>query len=199
MEKVIWLSDEVPKDAKVLLVDMQESFIQSFDVSIEVHQRIRQRLLDMKQALIDLKKEGHKIYAVVDVEYGNTVHPVLSDLIDEYLPTCWTYQLKDAANTHQEYQIDQYELNPMIITQFNEKDEVIVCGLWRELCLSTITQLLQKEGIRAILSINPSLSFENALMWGNDKISELEEKCAIYGSTVQNLMAIPHIQKIYGM
>lgn len=59
-KEILAITAHVPKEAKILIVDMQQSFITNLDVSTEVKRQLLQRVYDMKDALLDLKAKGHE-------------------------------------------------------------------------------------------------------------------------------------------
>ncbi|MEX3623771.1 hypothetical protein [Viridibacillus arvi] len=179
MENILWVTRHIPKQAVILLVDMQEHYFQDAEVSEKVQIRIQKRLSQMKAKLLGLKERGHTIYAVVD-EAG--IHPTLEGIPDTYLPA-WCNGLVNVDSLDPAV---RYLLHPQILEELSTASaDIVVCGLWRELCLYTVTRLLQKEEIIAYLSIDPDISFENAMMWeDNDNIS-LESECEEYGVLIQ--------------
>lgn len=151
------VTSNVPQGVKVLVVDMQQVFMTNGDS--KTNRYLLERVYAMKSELLELKAKGHKIYATVDAEFdGGKIHPVLEGLIDTYLPT---WENSKFVPTVQSYvPINQFELNPGVVTAFGPNDEVLVCGLWRESTLTVVTQLLNYEGIKAQLSVKATLSIE---------------------------------------
>lgn len=180
MEKVLWVTDQIPVQAAILLVDVQEQYFQEVEVSERVEQRIQDRLYEMRVKLVELKEQGHTIYAVVDRE---GIHPTLEGIADTYLPA-WAYESVPNEGIDPS---DGYLLNPDIIQTLSTAPVVLVCGLWRELCLYTVTLLLQKKGILSYLSVDPAISFENAMMWEDEDNISLESECEAYGVQIQTV------------
>ncbi|WP_121616698.1 hypothetical protein [Virgibacillus halodenitrificans] len=83
---------------------------------------------------------------------------------------------------------DRYVLHPQIIKTLSSASTVVVCGLWRELCVYTVTRLLQKVNITALLSIDPDISLENAIVWEDDDNISLESECEAYGVVIKTIL-----------
>ncbi len=179
MENILRVTTRVPKHAKILLVDMQENYFNEFNITNAIKLRIQERLKLMRSKLKQLQEEGHHIYAVVD-EKG--IHPSLKDISVTILPP-WCY---GSNNNDSEDPAYRYILHPQIADELSDSI-VVVCGLWQELCLYTVTQLLQQKGIVAYLSIDKDISFENAMMWEDDDTITLEDECAAYGVVIQTV------------
>lgn len=177
----LYITSEVPEDAVILLVDMQERYFREVTDELvgqekeERLQKVNHRLTQMKHRLLELKQKGHPIYAIVDEE---GIHPDLEGLPDRYLPA-WAYKSlgedKDPA--------DSYILHPEIAKEMQKTTKVIVCGLWLELCVYAVARLLQKQGIEALVSIDPALTLENAMIWpeGDEDVVTLRSECDRHG------------------
>lgn len=187
MEKTLYVTDGVPTNAKILLVDMQKFYFQDTDyVSNEVvASNVDDRMNEMEIELIELRKKGHKIYAIIDENYG----PIISELRGiphMYLPF-WGVSDGRLVTATENDPANMYELEPKIIEAFDKDDVILVCGLWKELCAFAVTRLLQKEGFNAILSTNPKLCLENAIVWEDDDVITLESECLAAGVTIQSI------------
>lgn len=178
LENTLWVIDHIPKHSKILLIDMQEQYFREVPVSKLIQERIQNRLSRMKKKLLKLKEQGYHIYAAVDDE---GIIENLHEVADFYLPT-WC---NGTINTNVIDPAYSNVLQPEIIETFSDASSVVVCGLWRELCVYTVTRLLQKEVINAYLSIDPDLSFENAMMWEDDDVISLEGECRDYNVTIK--------------
>lgn len=168
----LWITSDVPKGAKILVLDMQEAFIINLDIETKLKQQLLKRVYDMKATLLDLKAKGHEIYMTVDAEFdGGRIHPVLEGISDMYVSAWANHNNGFVPDYTSADPINQYELHPDLIKTFNTESEVIVCGLWRETTLSVITRLLNHEGIDAKLSIDPALSIE--------RLEQMEKAAAV--------------------
>lgn len=58
----------------------------------------------------------------------------------------------------------------------------------KELCLYTVTRLLQKEGINTYLSIDSDISLENPMIWEDDDTISLESECEAYGVKIKTIL-----------
>lgn len=135
----------------------------------------------MKSRLNELKAKGHTIYAITDEE---GIHSYLKGISDGYLPS-WSYQMISSQSIDP---ADRYILHPQIIATLLTASTVVVCGLWRELCLYTVTRLLQKEGINTYLSIDSDISLENPMIWEDDDTISLESECEAYGVKIKTIL-----------
>lgn len=178
MNKELWVTKSIPEQATILLVDVQEKYFQEGDQSERIERRIHDRLKRMEARLNGFKAAGHTIYAIVD-EDG--IHPKLEGIAHGYLPT-WSYQSIFSESIDP---AERYILHPQIIETLSTASEVVVCGLWRELCVYTVTRLLQKENINAYLSIDSDISLENAMVWEDDDNITLEDECEAYGVEIK--------------
>jgi hypothetical protein len=189
-KKTLEVTECVPEDAVILLVDVQEQYFNEvtdyleFDASQRRKHKIHERLIQMKKRLMELKEKGHKVYAIVDEE---GIHPVLEGIPDVYLPA-WAH----ARNMNSEVDsdpADAYILHPDIIQAMKQEKTVVVCGLWLELCVYAVTRLLQKEGIRALTCIDPALSLENAMIWDEDDkdVITLRSECEKHGIIIRQV------------
>lgn len=122
LKKELWVTATIPKQATILLVDVQEKYFQEGVQSKEIEERIKHRLERMKSRLNDLKGRGHTIYAVIDEE---GIHPYLNGIADDYLPA-WNYQSISSDSIDP---ADRYILHPQILETLSTASTVIVCGL----------------------------------------------------------------------
>ena len=65
LKKELWVTATIPKQATILLVDIQEKYFKEGVPSKEIEERLKHRLERMKSRLNDLKGRGHTIYAVI--------------------------------------------------------------------------------------------------------------------------------------
>lgn len=185
MSKTLYVTNEVPKNAVILLVDVQERYFKEvtdfldFETCQERNRKIYNRLKRMKERLLELKAKGHKVYAIVNEE---GIHPILEGIPETLLPS-WPYA---RISNDDRDPADVYVLHPVIVKEMKQAESVVVCGLWLELCVYSVARLLQKQNIRALVSIDPAISLENAMIWDehDDDVVTLDSECGKHGVVI---------------
>lgn len=175
--KKLYVTNEIPTDAAILLVDVQkeffdESFAHQEDEHINVlEKRIETRLQIMKNKLTELKTKGHPILAVG----GDSIYEGFELLPNVILPN-WNY---DYVQPEEDFDTGGgFVMDPAIVEEVGKYKDVIVCGLWKELCVYMVSRSLQKVyGDKVKLFTDESLTLENALVWLDDDVLTLEGVC----------------------
>jgi len=175
--KKLYVTSEIPDNAAILLVDVQKYY---FDEALEnlegkdlgiLQERISKRLHKMKETLTKLKARGHKILAV----NGQDIYPGFETLPDVKLPH-WEYEKVSAENDFDTG--GGYILDPQIVEEVNKYSHVVVCGLWKEICVYIVTRSLQEKfGKNVMLLDDSTITFENALVWLDDDVITLDSIC----------------------
>ncbi|PGK51675.1 hypothetical protein CN918_28175 [Priestia megaterium] len=175
--KKLYVTNEIPENAAILLVDLQKDYI---DEALDIHEgaelrilkkRIDEKLNKMKTELKRLKEKGHPILAIG----GHYIYPGFEGLPDVNLPE-WQHdfvQPEDKADTS-----GGYILDPQIVEEVNKYSRVVVCGLWKEICVCIVARSLQEKfGKNVPLLDDSTITLENALVWLDDDVVTLERIC----------------------
>lgn len=176
MGKILYVSSQIPKNAKVLLVDVETRYFEDTDYDRDPHikQQVDARMELMAVGVKNLTEVGHKVYAIVDQEQNGEIFPTLKGLPHAILPF-WGVSAKQMTTSSDP--ADMYDLEPRIAQVFDKEDVIVVAGLWRELCVFSVTRLLTKEGFNAILSLDDAICFKNSIVWSDDDCISLEQEC----------------------
>ncbi|MDD2422380.1 MAG: hypothetical protein PHU78_09630 [Heliobacteriaceae bacterium] len=155
--KYIYKCAYVPPNAVILLVDLEEQYLDRQEMGQLPAQDqaaaivvIRQRLQKMRERLLMLKAQGHRIYATVETELIGDFRGIP----DAVFPP-WPYFLPGRAGR---------QIHPQIAAGLRQELLVLVGGLWLERCVLSVTCLLKKAGIRALVATAKDLSLEVALI-----------------------------------
>lgn len=185
--KSLYVTNQIPKDATVLLVDLEEKYFEEVleyeepEVKEIINKRITKRLNVMKKTLEKLKKSGHKILAI----NVNDIYEGFEDIPDEYLPQ-WDSEGMDLSNDDIGA---AHRLNPVIIERIAKESNVVVCGLWKELCVYIVARKLQEEyGENVLMYLGSDLTLENGMMWTDDDIITLKAISERDGVTIKEII-----------
>lgn len=175
MEKTLYVIAHIPKKAKILLVDMQKTYFNysDYDTDINIVNQVNYRVERMRDKLLQLRTQ-HEVYAIIDEP--EPIIPQLKHIPHKTLPY-WIAKDSEINSTEELDPAHKYILEPTIAKSFNKDDVIVVCGLWKELCVLAVTRLLQKEGFTAYLSIDSDICLENALVWNDEDVTTLENEC----------------------
>ena len=190
LENKLYVTKTIPEDATILLVDLQQKHFDEVLDNLDTEERIRRevrlskRLNTMAERLRELNEEGIDVYAIVD---NDGLHPKLKELSTKHLPDWFLKYNPEAGDSCDP--ADLYIMHPEIISEMKGKTKVIVCGLWKELCVLSVTRLLQKEGIAVSLYTGSDLTFENAIIWDEEDTDAitLESECEELGLNIIEL------------
>lgn len=185
--KKLFVTNRVPKGATILLVDLEESYFEEVLECEEpenqqiLNERISTRLNVMKRTLIQLKEVGHKVLAI----NANDIYEGFEDIPDEYLPQ-WDSEGMEPGD-HSDFG-GSYILNPVIVERIQQESNVIVCGLWKELCVYIVARKLQQQyGQNVLLYQGTDLTLENAMMWLDDDVLTLDGVCQCDGVMIEEI------------
>jgi hypothetical protein len=155
----LYVAQEIPEGAAILLVDIEEVFIQKALEAAREQERptllrkLQERLEDMKKYLLELKANGHTIYATFG-EKG--IYPGFEDIPDSELDK---WEMGTNGNRSWD-DTDNIIFNNDIVRALEDEEMVIVCGLWKERCVYRVTRMLLREGISSALCLDPRLTIE---------------------------------------
>lgn len=158
--KTLFITEQVPANATILLIDVEEKYFEGLLEEIDneyAEKQITQRLIEMRKTLVQLKEHGHTILSSTN---GN-VHPLIEDLIDKDL---YQWDSGGMDNDSSKDIAQRHILDPQLISEVKNHDQVVVAGLWKELCVYIVARKLQEAyGSKVLLLNDKQLTFEDGL------------------------------------
>lgn len=155
----LYVTNQIPENATILVTTVEKWHLDYLLDSVNVEKRgflrnkIDEKLDVMKNKLSQLKEQGHRIVSA-------NVFDVCSEIKDmphEYMKL-WDDALvrKDIESTEESI----FPLNQEIVKRLENEEKVIVCGLWEELYVLKLSQILQKQlGSKILLYTGKDLTF----------------------------------------
>lgn len=185
MEKILYVTEQIPTNAKILLVDVDAHYFEDTDYEEDpkIQQQVGKRVATMSDAVEGLIDKGHEVYAIIDYETNGEIFHDLKGLPHTILP----FWGSDARMTNSLDPAEMYVLDPRIIQAFNKDDVIVVAGLWRELCAFSVARLLTSNGFNAVLSLDDRICFKNEVIWSQayDYVPTLEKECGKAGVGIE--------------
>lgn len=200
--KQLFVTNEVPENATILLVDLEQKYfdeVLEFEEPTEqaiLNERIDERLKEMKEKLLQLKSNGHTILST----NAGELYPGFGEIPDEYLPR-WDSDMVEMLDTEDSTKNEtksdpsdiggSFSVDTQVIQRMENEEVVIVCGLWKELCVYIVSRKLQeKYGKKILLYTGKDLTLENGIMWLDDDIVTLKAVCE------RDQVEIKHVNKM---
>lgn len=183
------ITRDILMNAPILIVDVEKKYLEDEDVygliSEEYHQEVKDELQNRIEQMCEHLKSinsNHILFTTNDT----TLYSKFNDLSFHQLPYWLQFKhkyshkiieapeyLRMVNNNDEEALLYELEINHNIIEHLKVFDRVLICGMWKDRCVFTVTQLLREHGVNAILFDNDIYSIGSEVIGDGYSIEKL--------------------------